>query len=417
MTTLKDKKILLGVSGGIAAYKACEILRRLQDEGAEVRVVLTSSAQKFITPLTFQSLSGHPVHTDLFSLTEESEMGHIKLADEADLVLVAPATADLIARMAHGLADDLLTTLLLVTRAPVVLAPSMNVNMWEKSVTQENLSKLKKRGAEIIDPEEGELACGWVGKGRLADVEKIIEVVKKKSCKGGHAGPPLHSSQSLLSGKKVLINAGPTREYLDPVRFISNPSSGKMGFALAAEAAKRGAQVILIAGPVSLSTPEGVQRIDVTTAEEMLKNCERHFASADLFVASAAVGDYRFPQIAPQKLKKNEKKLKLDLEPNVDILKTLSAQKNGHQLVVGFAAETQDLLKNAEKKLKTKNLDMIIANDISQKEIGFSSEENQVTLLSPQNKVENLPQLAKNRLASLILDRVEKILSSKTQPY
>lgn len=404
MMELKGKNILLGVGGGIAAYKACEILRRLTDAGAEVHVVLTSAAQQFVTALTFQSLSQHPVHTDLFNLTEESEMSHIKLADKADLVLIAPATADLIAKAACGMAGDLLTTVLLVTRAPVILAPSMNVNMWEKEIVQQNIRILKERGYQIIEPDEGYLACGWEGKGRLADPEGIVQFVvdrlKVRSLPG---------KKKSLQGKKILINAGPTREFLDPVRFISNPSSGKMGYSIAEEAQRRGAQVTLVSGPVSLSTPAGVQRIEVETTEEMLQACRQNFKGCDIFIASAAVGDYRAEKPSKQKLKKGAGKFSLELKNNPDILQTLSPMKKNGQLVVGFAAETENLLENAKKKLKGKNLDLVVANEISQSNAGFQSDENEVVFVS-QNGTKKLPRLSKKDVAIRLWDFIESKL-------
>ncbi|HKX12246.1 MAG TPA: bifunctional phosphopantothenoylcysteine decarboxylase/phosphopantothenate--cysteine ligase CoaBC [bacterium] len=410
MDDLKNKKILLGVSGGIAAYKACEVTRRLTERGAEVRVVLTKAAEKFVTALSFQALSQHPVHSDLFNLTEESEMGHIKLADEADLFLIAPATADVLAKLATGLADDLLTTAALVTRAPLLFAPSMNVNMWEKEVVQENIRKLQSRGCQMIEPAEGYLACGWEGKGRLAEPETIVAAVVERL-----RGPFGSSKKKTLAGKKVLINAGPTREYLDPVRYISNPSSGKMGFALAAAARRRGAEVTLIAGPVALPTPEGVQRIDVVSAEEMFKACRKAFPSCNLFIASAAVGDYTPTLKLDKKMKKADQKLSLDLKPSLDILRSLGAEKKKGQVLIGFAAETDKLRHYAQEKLKKKNLDLIVANDVSRNDVGFSSDSNQVTLFFRQGKPKSLAKMPKREVAEAILEEAEALLSLPTQ--
>lgn len=409
MGSLQDKRIILGVSGGIAAYKACEILRWLSDEGADVHVILTEAAQKFVTPLTFQSLSKNPVHTDLFSLTQESEMSHIQLADQADGVLIAPATADLIARLACGMANDLLTTVALVTRAPILLAPSMNVNMWEKEVVQTNLQILKNRGLTVLEPDEGYLACGWIGKGRLADVPWIVE--QTAHCLTRPTRSPKKKS---FQGKKILINAGPTREYLDPVRFISNPSSGRMGFALAKAAQRRGARVTLVSGPVSLPTPEGVRRIDVESAEEMFQACQKEFPDADVFIASAAVGDYRPSHPHDEKLKKTHPKLNLELKTNPDILKTLGEHKKNGQILVGFAAETQDLIDNAQSKIKKKNLDLIVANDVSQPGAGFAVETNQVILINRQGQKKPLPLLAKEEVAENILDQVEILFKARS---
>lgn len=400
---LEGKKILLGVSGGIAAYKACELLRRLTERGAEVHVILTSSAQQFVTALTFQALSQQPVHTDLFNLTEESEMSHIKLADEADLLLIAPATADLIAKLAHGMANDLLTTVALVTRAPVFFAPSMNVNMWEKEVVQDNVQALLKRGYKMVEPTAGYLACGWEGKGRLAEPEAILAAVEK------HFAVPAGSKKKSLAGCKVLINAGPTREFLDPVRFISNPSSGKMGFALAEAAQRRGAEVTLIAGPVTLSTPQGVRRIDVVSSSEMRAACEQHFAKADLFIGTAAVGDFAPAQALPQKLKKNGKALSLELQPTSDILFSLGQAKRKGQIVVGFAAETENLVAHAKEKLKKKNLDLIVANDVSQPGVGFAGRDNQVTLIDRRGTVTPFKKMPKDAIADKILDAIEEL--------
>jgi phosphopantothenoylcysteine decarboxylase/phosphopantothenate--cysteine ligase len=402
MTQLKGKNVLLGVGGGIAAYKACEVLRRLTDAGADVHVVLTSAAQQFVTALTFQSLSQNPVHTDLFNLTEESEMSHIKLADRADLVLIAPATADLIAKATCGMASDLLTTVLLVTRAPVVLAPSMNVNMWEKDIVQKNIKALRERGYQIIEPDEGYLACGWEGKGRLADPEGIV----RRAVGVLNAAIPTSKKKS-LSGVKVLVNAGPTREALDPVRFISNPSSGKMGYALADEAIRRGAEVTLVSGPVSLPSPSGVKRIDVQTAEEMLRACQHHFKGCDVFIGTAAVGDYRVEKPLKQKLKKGPAKISLQMTSNPDILKTLSLAKRNGQVVVGFAAETESTLENAKKKLKNKKLDLIVANEVSPSNKAFQSEDNEVTLVSKHNETK-LPRLPKSEVAVRIWNYIEK---------
>jgi len=402
--SLKGKKILLGVGGGIAAYKSCELLRRLAERGADVHVVLTPSAQQFVTALTFQAISQHPVHTDLFSLTEESEMSHIKLADEADLLLIAPATADLIAKLAHGIANDLLTTVALVARAPVFFAPSMNVNMWEKDVVQDNVQTLLRRGYRMVEPAEGYLACGWEGKGRLAEPEVILSAVERHFSDGGSG------KKKSLAGRKVLINAGPTREFLDPVRFLSNPSSGKMGFALAEAARRRGAEVTLVAGPVALPTPEGVRRIDVVSSAQMREACEKHFPQADLFIGTAAVGDFAPAKALPQKLKKNGRALRLELQPTTDILLSLGKAKRKGQVLVGFAAETESLISNAKEKLKKKNLDLIVANDVSQRDIGFAGEDNRVTLIDRRGKATPLEKMPKAAVAERILDAVEKLV-------
>ncbi|MFO1464707.1 MAG: bifunctional phosphopantothenoylcysteine decarboxylase/phosphopantothenate--cysteine ligase CoaBC [bacterium] len=404
MSRLKGKMVLLGVSGGIAAYKACELVRRLSERGAEVHVILTASAQQFVTALSFQALSGNPVHSDLFSLTEESEMSHIRLADQADLLVIAPATADLIAKLAHGMANDLLTTVALVTRAPVWFAPSMNVNMWDKAVVQDNVRSLQERGYRMIEPGEGYLACGWEGKGRMAEPEEIVAACESQF------GAPTPAKKKSLSGLKVLINAGPTREFLDPVRFLSNPSTGKMGFALAEAAQRRGAEVTLVAGPVTLPTPAGVRRIDVVSSAEMGKACQRLFPDADLFIGTAAVGDFAPAKALPHKLKKNGRALRLELQPTTDILLTLGRAKRKGQILVGFAAETESLLPHAREKLKRKNLDLIVANDVSSREVGFGSEENRVTLIGRSGKPVALKKAQKSELAEQIFDAIEQLL-------
>lgn len=367
-------------------------------------MVLTRSAQKFITPLTFQSLSQNPVHTDLFNLTEESEMSHIKLADTADLVLIAPATADLMAKLACGMADDLLTTLILVTHAPVLIAPSMNVNMWEKEVVQNNVRILVGRGYGIIEPEAGYLACGWEGKGRLAEPDSIIQTILTGMGQAKRA-----DKKKSLDGKKYLINAGPTREFIDPVRFIGNPSSGKMGFALAKAAQARGAQVTLVTGPVQLETPPGVRRIDTTTAEEMFQACRAEFPRHHVFIATAAVGDYRPKKIEKQKIKKSGKILELQLQLNPDILGALGEKKKPGQIVVGFAAETKDLLKHAKEKLQKKKLDLIVANDVSEKGVGFESEWNRALLIQRNGKSKKTGKMSKAQIAEIILDHIEAL--------
>jgi phosphopantothenoylcysteine decarboxylase/phosphopantothenate--cysteine ligase len=334
-------------------------------------------------------------------------MNHIKLADEADALVIAPATADILAKMAHGMAGDLLTTLVLVTRAPIFFAPSMNVNMWEKEIVQQNVGTLVARGFHLIEPEEGYLACGWEGKGRLAEVETILGALQ-----GFSASPRKAAKKKSLQDKKVLINAGPTREYLDPVRFISNPSSGKMGFALAEEAARRGADVTLVAGPVNLPTPPGVRRIDVVSAAEMLAACAQAFPRADIFIAAAAVGDYAPVAPTRQKIKKTGQALRLELKPASDILKTLAEKKKKGQIVVGFAAETENLREHALKKLREKNLDAVIANDVSKKDRGFSSEKNSVLFIDRRGRTESTPLLPKSEIAARIWDRVEKLSST-----
>ncbi|NLC00212.1 MAG: bifunctional phosphopantothenoylcysteine decarboxylase/phosphopantothenate--cysteine ligase CoaBC [Pseudomonas formosensis] len=401
MQRLLNKQVVLGISGGIAAYKSAELVRRLKDAGAQVRVVMTRAAHEFITPLTLQALSGNPVHGDLLDPAAEAAMGHIELARWADLVLIAPATADLMARLATGRGDDLLTTLVLATDASIALAPAMNQAMWRDPATQANLETLLQRGFRVFGPAAGEQACGDVGPGRM--LEPVELAMRCAEC----------FELGLLSGRHVLINAGPTREAIDPVRYISNHSSGKMGFALAEAAAEAGARVTLVAGPVNLPTPPRVQRIDVTTAVEMLAACEQALP-ADLFIASAAVADYRPAQCAPGKLKKDttrEDGMTLHLVRNPDILATLATHARRPAYCVGFAAETDDVLGYASDKLTRKNLDLIVANDVSQAGIGFNSDDNAVTLIDRSLTPQPLPQASKQKLARQIIARIAQHLN------
>ncbi|MFT6431115.1 MAG: phosphopantothenoylcysteine decarboxylase/phosphopantothenate--cysteine ligase [Halopseudomonas sp.] len=392
MQRLVNKRVLLGVSGGIAAYKSAELIRRLRDAGAEVRVVMTQAAREFITPLTLQALSGHPVHGDLLDPAAEAAMGHIDLARWADLVLIAPATADLMARLAQGRGDDLLTTLVLASDAPLAIAPAMNQAMWRDQATQANLALLRERDVRIFGPAAGEQACGDVGLGRMLEPTEIAALAS--AC----------FERKLLTGKHVLINAGPTREAIDPVRYISNHSSGKMGFALAEAAAEAGARVTLVAGPVHLPTPPRVDRINVISARDMQAACEAALP-ADIFIASAAVADYRPVDYAPRKLKKDPQAnagLVLELVPNPDILAEIASHAQ-RPWCVGFAAETHDVLAYARDKLTHKNLDLIIANDVSAPGIGFNSDDNAVTLIDRALHQEHLPQASKQKLARQII--------------
>ncbi len=400
---LSSKKILLGVSGGIAAYKACDIVRRLRDQGADVHVVMTKAATQFITPLALQALSGHEVHTELFSLEQESKIGHIQLADLPDLILIAPASADLLAKISHGFCDDLLTTLLCATKSPVVLCPSMNVNMWNHPATQENLALLQSRGLEIVLPKSGSLACGYEGMGRLPEAEEIVQVLQA------------HFRESVLHHKKVLITAGPTWEPIDSVRHISNPSTGKAGYHLAIEAKKRGAEVVLISGPTHLEAPSGMNVFRVKTAEEMAKKVFEEFETADVMIASAAVSDFRPKEPQSLKTKKKEADLNIELGLNQDILAELGQRKKPHQILVGFAAQTHDLESEALRKLRSKKLDMICANDVSKSGIGFASDENEMTLfLASGGKVE-ISLSSKQKIANLILDQLESLISSRNK--
>jgi phosphopantothenoylcysteine decarboxylase/phosphopantothenate--cysteine ligase len=397
---LQNRNILLGVSGGIAAYKAAELVRLLVKAGATVRVVMTKNAQEFITPLTLQSLSGNPVSTDTFDLTQESEIGHIRLADTADLVLIAPATANILAKITHGIADDLLSTLLLVTRAPVVVAPAMNVHMYAHPATQENLKTLQRFGHHIIEPAEGELACGYEGKGRLAEPEQIVEYVEAALTKKD------------MQGEHVIVTAGPNCEPIDPVRFITNRSTGKMGFAMARIAHQRGAEVTLVSGPTALAPPLGVRLCPVRTALEMQQAVLAHYPRATIVVSAAAIADYRPAQVASQKIKKKEGDFSILLDRNPDILAGLGQDK-GNRLLVGFATETEDVLQNAERKLHSKNLDMIVANDVTQEGAGFAGDTNIVTLLDRVGQQEPLPLMSKNAVAHAVYNR---LLALKKSP-
>jgi phosphopantothenoylcysteine decarboxylase/phosphopantothenate--cysteine ligase len=388
---LEGKTIVVGLSGGIACYKAAEVVRLLRGGGARVRVVMTEHAREFITPLTLQALSGEPVSTALFDLTQESEIGHIRLADSADAVLVAPATANLLGKLAAGLGDDLLTTVLLATRAPVLLAPAMNVHMWENPVVQANLAKLRELGHRIVDPGVGYLACGYEGAGRLAEPGVIVAEVERAVARQD------------LAGTRVLVTAGPNREPIDPVRFISNRSTGRMGYAVAAAAWRRGAEVVLVSGPSALPVPHGVRCVPATTAAEMRDAVRREIAGADMLFMAAAVADYRPARVAAQKLKKSAGPLRLELERTVDILADLRGGSGGC-LMVGFAAETEAVIANAERKLRDKHLDLIVANDVAGAQTGFEVDTNAVTLIDAEGRHE-VPLASKDEVADRILDR------------
>ncbi len=390
---LKGKHIVLGVSGGIAVYKAVELLRLLTKAGADVQVVMTKNACEFVTPLTFQTLSGNPVHTDLFNLYQEREIGHISLADRADLFVLAPATANLIAKVAQGLADDLLTTSIMATKAPVLVVPAMNTNMYENPFYQKNEQLLKEHGYHVLEPASGMLACGWEGKGKLPDPEVIF-----------NAAQVLLAQKDLL-GIRMLVTAGPTREEVDPVRYISNYSSGKMGFAIAQVACQRGAEVTLVSGPVNLPAPYGVTYVAVNSAAQMREQVVSRMADMDVVIKAAAVADYRPADRASQKVKKKEDELVLNLENNPDILAELGQLKTS-QILVGFAAETENLLDHANQKLKRKNLDMIVANDVSREGAGFDVDTNIVRFLYADGRVEELDLMAKSAVAEQLLDRV-----------
>jgi len=392
VTTVENQpKIVLGVTGGIACYKAVELVRLLVKASLRVRVIMTKSALEFVTPLTFQTLSGNPVATETFDLTQESQIGHINLADSADLFVIAPATANVIGKIASGIADDLLTTVLMATRAPVLVAPAMNIHMYENPILQENLRKLRRIGYHILEPAEGYLACGYEGQGRLPDPEKIAEEIKRLL------------REKDLCGEKFLITAGPNREPLDPVRYISNRSSGKMGYALARAALRRGAEVVLVSGPTALDPPGGARLISVLTAAEMRAAVLKEYAQCTAVIMAAAVSDYRVATISDRKMKRGKDTVEVRLEPNPDILKELGQNKNGKWLV-GFAAETEELTANAQKKLREKNLDMVVANNVAETGSGFDSDNNAATIIDRTGKTRSLPLMSKDELADQIYD-------------
>jgi phosphopantothenoylcysteine decarboxylase / phosphopantothenate---cysteine ligase len=401
-------KIALGVTGGIAAYKAAEIVRLLQDRGIRVQVIMTSAAQEFVRPLTFAALSGEKVITGMFSPGDEqapnidSAIEHIAVAQAIDALLVAPATADILARFAQGIASDFLTTLYLATTAPVVVAPAMNVNMWNHPATQANLETLRKRGVKIVEPGSGYLACGMVGSGRLAENEAIVAAVLEA----------LGALQD-LSGETVLVTAGPTRERIDPVRYLTNRSSGRMGYALAEAALRRGARVLLVSGPTSLTPAAAAELTRVESAEQMHDAVRHLLPQATIVIKTAAVSDYRAKSASDQKLKRKGP-LTLELEPTADILKEISSRKQ-QQIIVGFAAETENALENARQKLASKNLDAIVVNDVSREGIGFDSERNEVTIITQDDVVE-VPETTKWEVAQRVLDQVVRMREKRKSP-
>ena len=395
---LAGKKILLGISGGIAAYKSADLVRRLKERGADVRVILTPAAAEFITPLTLQALSGNPVGQSLLDPAAEAAMGHIELAKWADFILVAPASADVIARITHGMANDLLTTCILASSAPLAIAPAMNQQMYKNIATQANLATLISRNIHIFGPNAGEQACGDVGPGRMLEPLQLVDAV---------IGVLATPAQQSLQGVKVTITAGPTREAIDPVRYISNHSSGKMGYALAAAAAALGADVTLISGPVQLATPTGVTRIDVTTAEQMYVNSMQQAPNSDIFIGCAAVADFRVAALASQKIKKTADNdgLSLQLVKNPDIIASIAALTDQRPFTVGFAAETEKVAEYARQKLQKKNLNLICANDVSDPALGFNSEQNAITVYS--NTAEfALGQRSKTDLAQALISLI-----------
>ena len=395
MTDLAGKEVLLGVTGRIAAYNACEIVRDLRKEGANVHVVLTASGAQFITPLTLQTLSKNPVHTDLFDLLSESEIGHIALAQKVHLLMIAPATANILGKIRNGIADDLLSTIVMATTAPVLLAPAMNTQMYASPAVLENVGVLRERGFTFVDPDEGELACGTVGPGRLADTAKIVEMAR------------ILLAEKILRGKKVVVSAGPTAEDIDPVRFLTNRSSGKMGFAMAVAARRFGADVTLVAGPSPLPDPPFLKTVRVRSAREMMGEVLGAAEGADAVVMAAAVADFRPAQAAPQKIRKEKFDRDVKLAPTDDILASLGRSK-GNRVLVGFAAETNDLEGNALEKMRRKNLDAIVANDVSRTDIGFGADSNEVRVYFSDGTAIDLAMAAKDAIASAVWRAVRR---------
>ena len=394
-------RVALGVTGGVAAYKAAELVRLLQDKGVEVQVVMTRSAREFVTPLTFAALSGRKVITELFGGGEpnlESAIEHIAVAQSIDALVIAPATADIIARIAHGIADDFLTTLVLASTVPLIVAPAMNVNMWENTATQQNLQTLRARGAQVIDPDEGYLACGMTGSGRLASVESIARVILETL-----------GFREDLQGETVLVTAGRTEEPLDAVRYLGNRSSGKMGYALAEACRRRGARVLLVTGPTSLEAPCGVVVERVRTAEEMAEKVQNHLSETSVVLMAAAVADFRPTEVRPGKIKKQQGPLTLRLEPTRDILSEIAGRRRPEQIVVGFAAETDHLVENAAAKLLSKRLDLVVANDVTQEGAGFETDTNIVTILFADGRRKPLERMSKLDVAHRLLDEVVEL--------
>ena len=412
---LNGKKIVLGVTGGIAAYKCVDLASRLRKKGAEVHVILTRGAQNFVTETAMREISGNPVITSMWGEIHNYDVEHIALATLADVVLIAPATANVLAKAAAGIADDMLTTTVLATRAPIFFAPAMNSNMYENSVTQQNITTLQQRGWQLIPPASGHLACGTSGIGRMPEPAELVEVLENYFAgEGGSVesadGNTMDSTMgNTMQGLKLLVTAAGTREPIDPVRYIGNRSSGKMGYAIAEAAARLGAEVTLISGPSFLQPPAGVEFFGVESAREMRQLVQERFPACDIVIKAAAVADYRVKNVSDQKIKKNDAELTLVLEKNPDILKELGEMKQPHQTLVGFAAETQNLLQYAKGKLEKKNLDMIVANDVSKPQAGFNVDTNLIKLLKRDGSIEELPLMSKKELAYIILDRVMKL--------
>ncbi|WP_108022520.1 bifunctional phosphopantothenoylcysteine decarboxylase/phosphopantothenate--cysteine ligase CoaBC [Melghirimyces profundicolus] len=399
---LHGKRIVVGVAGGIAAYKAAGLVSQLTQRGADVRVIMTESATRFVTPLTFQALSRNHVAVDTFEEKDPSVVTHIDLADHADLIVIAPATANLIGKMANGLGDDMLSTTLLATRAPVLIAPAMNVHMYEHPVVQENLQKLLRLGYRFVDPASGQLACGYVGKGRMEEPSAILAAVEEL----------LQETPTILQGKRVLVTAGPTREPVDPVRYLTNRSSGKMGYALAEAAARAGAETVLVSGPADLTAPPEVRKVEVTTAAEMYEAVMREMKSSDVIIKAAAVADYTPVQTAERKIKKKGDRISLELRKTRDIAEELGKRKEG-RFLVGFAAETDRVGENAAEKLRRKNLDLIVANDVTRAGAGFDEDTNIVTVYDQKGEVMSLPRMSKTEVARRLIGLIGERLNER----
>jgi phosphopantothenoylcysteine decarboxylase/phosphopantothenate--cysteine ligase len=397
---VKGKKVILGVTGGIAAYKSAELIRELVKRDASVRVIMTKNATEFITPLSLQTLSGYPVVTDMFAPIKEYEMAHISLAEYAEILVIAPATANIIGKIASGIADDLLTTTVMVTKAPILVCPAMNSNMYNNATVKENMNKLTSRGYLFMESAYGELACGAEGHGRLPEVSDIVEEIESVL------------TAKDLEGEKILVTAGPTREPFDPVRFITNYSSGKMGYALAIAGKRRGASVTLISGPTTLPVPKGVWFIPVSSAVEMRDAVMDHVDSSTVVIKAAAVADYRPKNRADSKIKKKGESLIIELEQNPDIIAEVG-KKKGSSILVGFAVETENLIENARAKMVKKNMDMIVANDVTQKGAGFGYDTNMIKIITADGEIEEMPLMSKIEVADRILDCIKRIIMKK----
>ena len=401
MSNLKGKNILLGVTGGISIYKSCELVRALIKEGANIDIVMTPNAEKFVSKMTFQSLSGRKVYTNMYD-SDESSISHIDLADNSDLIVICPATANFISKYANGIADTLLLNILIATKSNVLICPAMNVNMFTNPLIQENINKLSNLGIEFVEPGVGDLACGWEGKGRLADIDKILMSIKKKV------------SNSALAKEKVLITCGATREYLDPVRFLSNPSSGKMGFCLANEFYSRGAELEIVSGYVEENFELFPKYYKCESSEEMQQHIIKELDSYSVIIKSAAVGDYKFKEISKKKIKKEMKQITFEMEATVDILEYIGSKKKTEQILVGFSAETDNVIENSLKKIQKKNLDFIVANDVSEKDSGFGKNSNFSFLISKDGKTKELGLISKELLSKEIADKVKEIRLSSS---